>query len=127
MLATLLTPAEWLGGLLQELQTRRGEQKELRYLEDGRVLLRYHLPWAEVVVDMHDQVKSISSGYASFNYTSAEHREAKGARKSVQMVWGAWPGSYWLYCGLFSLVSEVVGLTWPISLFCRISEHRSGL
>ena len=56
---------------------RRGEQRELRYLEDGRVLLKFYLPWAEVVVDLHDHVKSITSGYASFNYIEAEHRTAK--------------------------------------------------
>ena len=81
-MATLLTPPEWLGPLLEELRARRGEQRELSYLEDGRVLLKFYLPWAEVVVDLHDQVKSLTSGYASFNYIEAEHRLAKVVKVS---------------------------------------------
>ncbi len=66
--ATILTPDEYLGGLLKLLQERRGEQVKLEYLGGNRVLLEYLLPLAEVVLDFYDRLKLVSRGYASFDY-----------------------------------------------------------
>ena len=65
--ATILTPDEYLGSLLQLCQERRGEQIDLTYA-GGRAMLVYRLPLNEVVFDFYDRLKSISRGYASFDY-----------------------------------------------------------
>ena len=73
--ATILTPDTHLGAILKLVQERRGEQLKLEYLGGSRVLLEYHLPLAEVVLDFHDRLKSCSRGYASFDYHLAGYRE----------------------------------------------------
>ena len=65
--ATILTPDEYLGGLLQLCQERRGIQIDLTYA-GSRAMLVYRLPLNEVVFDFYDRLKSISRGYASFDY-----------------------------------------------------------
>jgi GTP-binding protein LepA len=65
--ATILMPDEYLGGLLQLCQERRGVQVDLTYV-GNRAMLVYRLPLNEVVFDFYDRLKSISRGYASFDY-----------------------------------------------------------
>jgi len=65
--ATILVPDEHLGGVLKLCQDRRGRQKDLTYA-GSRALLVYELPLNEVVFDFYDRLKSISKGYASFDY-----------------------------------------------------------
>jgi GTP-binding protein LepA len=65
--ATILVPDEYLGGLLQLCEERRGTQIDLTYV-GARAMLVYHLPLNEVVFDFYDRLKSISRGYASFDY-----------------------------------------------------------
>ena len=72
--ATILTPDEYLGGLLQLCQERRGEQINLTYV-GARAMLEYRLPLNEIVFDFYDRLKSISRGYASFDYHLDEFRE----------------------------------------------------
>ena len=66
--AMILTPAEYVGGILQLCQEKRGVQKALEYLASDRVLITYELPFAEVVLDFYDRLKTISRGYASLDY-----------------------------------------------------------
>ena len=65
--ATIMTPDEYLGALLQLCQERRGTQIELTYV-GNRAMLVYRLPLNEVIFDFYDRLKSISRGYASFDY-----------------------------------------------------------
>lgn len=65
--ATIMTPDEYVGSLLQLCQERRGQQVELTYV-GARAMLIYKLPLNEVVFDFYDRLKSISRGYASFDY-----------------------------------------------------------
>jgi len=65
--ATIMVPDEYLGGVLKLCQDRRGRQKELTYA-GSRAMLVYELPLNEVVFDFYDRLKSISRGYASFDY-----------------------------------------------------------
>ena len=65
--ATIMVPDEYLGGVLKLCQDRRGRQKELTYA-GSRAMLIYELPLNEVVFDFYDRLKSISRGYASFDY-----------------------------------------------------------
>ena len=71
--ATIYTPDEYLGGILKLCQDRRGIQKELSYV-GGRAMVKYELPLNEVVFDFYDRLKSISRGYASFDYEIIGHR-----------------------------------------------------
>jgi GTP-binding protein LepA len=66
--AMILTPAEYVGGILQLCQDKRGVQKKLEYLASDRVLITYDLPFNEVVLDFYDKLKTISRGYASLDY-----------------------------------------------------------
>ena len=68
ILATLHVPTEFLGNVLQLCQERRGAQRELKYLSTNRAVLLYELPLNEVVIDFHDRLKSVTRGYASFDY-----------------------------------------------------------
>ena len=66
--ATILTPAEHVGGILQLCQDKRGVQKSLEFKASDRVLISYELPFNEVVLDFYDRLKTISRGYASLDY-----------------------------------------------------------
>ena len=66
--ATILTPAEFVGVILQLCQDKRGVQKALEFKAADRVLISYELPFNEVVLDFYDKLKTISRGYASLDY-----------------------------------------------------------
>ncbi|TCD16411.1 translation elongation factor 4 [Oricola cellulosilytica] len=72
--ATILTPDEYLGNILQLCQERRGIQTDLSYV-GARAMVTYELPLNEVVFDFYDRLKSISKGYASFDYALHGYRE----------------------------------------------------
>ena len=73
--ATILTPDEYLGSVLKLCQDRRGAQKELTYV-GNRAMVKYDLPLNEVVFDFYDRLKSVSRGYASFDYHLTDYKEA---------------------------------------------------
>ena len=73
--ATIITRDDFLGGLLKLCEDRRGVQRSLEYLSANRVVLSYDFPLNEVVLDFYDKLKSISKGYASFDYEFAGYRE----------------------------------------------------
>ncbi|MFN3477066.1 MAG: translation elongation factor 4, partial [Candidatus Methylomirabilales bacterium] len=75
ILASIMTPSEYLGPILGLLREKRGTQKGLEYLSDGRVLVQYELPLNEFVLDFYDRLKSLSRGYASFDYEFLDYRE----------------------------------------------------
>jgi GTP-binding protein LepA len=74
ILASILTPAEFLGPVLALCQEKRGTHRGLEHLQDGRTLLTYELPLNEIVLDFYDRLKSVSRGYASLDYDFLEHR-----------------------------------------------------
>ena len=80
--ATLLTPDEYLGGIIKLCQDRRGVQKELNYV-GSRAMLVYELPLNEGVFDFYDRLKSISKGYASFDYSLIDHRAGNLVKMSI--------------------------------------------
>jgi GTP-binding protein LepA len=73
--ATVITPPDYVGSIMELTQNRRGALKNLEYLADGRVLLTYELPLAELIVDYFDQLKSRTKGYASLDYELIGYRE----------------------------------------------------
>lgn len=72
----IITKSDFLGAILKLCQERRGTQKELKYLDPNRVMLTYALPLNEVVLDFYDRLKSISKGYASFDYELSGYEDA---------------------------------------------------
>ncbi len=64
----IITPSGFVGNLLKLLQEKRGKQKEILYIASDRVLIKYDVPLAEILVDFYDKLKSLSRGYASFDY-----------------------------------------------------------
>jgi GTP-binding protein LepA len=72
--ATIITRDDFLGGLLKLCEERRGVQRSLEYLSSNRVVLAYEFPLNEVILDFYDKLKSISKGYASFDYEFAGYR-----------------------------------------------------
>lgn len=80
--ATILVPDEYLGGVLKLCEERRGHQKELTYA-GSRAMLVYELPLNEVVFDFYDRLKSVTKGYASFDYQFIEHREGDLVKMSI--------------------------------------------
>jgi GTP-binding protein LepA len=80
--ATILTPDEYLGSILKLCQDRRGIQKDLSYV-GSRAMLVYELPLNEVVFDFYDRLKSVSRGYASFDYQIIDHRVGNLVKMSI--------------------------------------------
>jgi len=80
--ATILTPDEYIGSILKLCQDRRGIQQDMSYA-GSRAMIVYDLPLNEVVFDFYDRLKSISKGYASFDYTIEDYREGDLVKMSV--------------------------------------------
>ena len=80
--ASILTPDDYLGGILKLCQDRRGVQTDLTYV-GNRAMLGYELPLNEVVFDFYDRLKSISKGYASFDYHLADYRAGNLVKMSI--------------------------------------------
>ena len=80
--ATIYVPDEYLGSVLKLCQDRRGMQKNLTYVA-GRAQVTYELPLNEVVFDFYDRLKSISRGYASFDYHQIGYREGDLVKMSI--------------------------------------------
>ena len=74
--AQVITPQDYVGAIMELCQDKRGTFKDMKYIEGGRVLLKYDLPLNEVIYDFFDQLKSRTRGYASFDY------ELKGYERS---------------------------------------------
>jgi GTP-binding protein LepA len=80
--ATILTPDDYLGSVLKLCQDRRGQQVELTYV-GTRAMVKYNLPLNEVVFDFYDRLKSVSKGYASFDYHLTDYKEADLVKMSI--------------------------------------------
>ncbi|KAK1396681.1 hypothetical protein POM88_006546 [Heracleum sosnowskyi] len=72
VLATIIIPSEYVGPVITLCSDHRGEQLEYTFIDSLRVFLKYRLPLREIVVDFYNGLKSITSGYASFDYEEAE-------------------------------------------------------
>ena len=80
--ATILVPDDYLGAVLKLCEERRGEQTELTYA-GSRAMVAYRLPLNEVVFDFYDRLKSVSRGYASFDYQLEDYREGDLVKLSI--------------------------------------------
>jgi len=80
--ATIITPDKYLGSVIKICQDKRGIQKNLTY-SGNRAVLIYDLPLNEVVFDFYDNIKSVSSGYASFDYEITDYREGNLVKMGI--------------------------------------------
>ncbi len=79
----IITPAKFLGGVLELLVARRGIQKNVEYASETRVLVTFEMPLMNIIVDFYDKLKSVSSGYASLNYELIDFRPSSLAKLEI--------------------------------------------
>lgn len=79
----ILTPQEYIGGILQVIQDKRGIQKNIQYIDEKRVIITSEIPLNSIVIDFYDRLKSITSGYASMNYEFIEYRTGDLVRLNI--------------------------------------------
>ncbi|XP_044801854.1 translation factor GUF1, mitochondrial isoform X9 [Bubalus bubalis] len=83
VLGTIITPDEYTGKIMMLCQARRAVQKNMMYIDQNRVMLKYLFPLNEIVVDFYDSLKSLSSGYASFDYEDAGYQTAELVKMDI--------------------------------------------
>ncbi|MDX9970918.1 MAG: translation elongation factor 4 [Candidatus Gracilibacteria bacterium] len=82
----IVTPTEYMGGIMTLCTEKRGVQKNISYLDTKRVLMTFEMPLSSIVVDFYDSLKSISSGYASMNYEYLEYREGNLKKMDIMVA-----------------------------------------
>ncbi|MGC1380751.1 MAG: translation elongation factor 4 [Candidatus Baltobacteraceae bacterium] len=83
--ATMISPPEYVGAIMEITQNRRGTLDTMEYLHDGRVILTYEMPLIEVIVDFFDLLKSRTKGYASLDYDVIGYREGDLAKLEIML------------------------------------------
>ncbi|XP_062963634.1 translation factor GUF1, mitochondrial isoform X2 [Cynocephalus volans] len=83
VLGTIITPDEFTGKIMMLCQARRAIQKNMIFIDQNRVMLKYLFPLNEIVVDFYDSLKSLSSGYASFDYEDAGYQTAELVKMDI--------------------------------------------
>lgn len=81
--ATIITPKEYLGSVLALCQEKRGQQTDMTYLDENRIILKYKLPLNEIVTDFYDRLKSLSAGYASLDYEDGGYESSDLVKMSI--------------------------------------------
>lgn len=76
MTLDVITPTDYLGGMMEFVTRKYGEYKNTEYLDEKRVILHFAIPLSQLLTDFYDQLKSISQGYASMNYDFIDYRPA---------------------------------------------------
>ncbi|MDG2417755.1 MAG: translation elongation factor 4, partial [Saprospiraceae bacterium] len=77
IIAQIITKPEYIGSIMSLCMDKRGEMQKQLYLSETRVELTFHMPLAEIVFDFYDKLKSITRGYASFDYAPLDYRQSK--------------------------------------------------
>jgi len=84
--ATIITPTEFLGNIMTLVTSKRGLQEKMDYMTPERVLLEYSIPMNEIVMDFYDKLKSVTKGYASFDYDFSEYRSGDLVKLDVRVA-----------------------------------------
>ncbi len=74
--ATIIVPNDFVGAIMELSQEKRGEFKDMKYMDSTRVMLTYHLPLSEIIYDYFDKLKTVSRGYASLDYELEGYQES---------------------------------------------------
>lgn len=80
---TIIVPKEYVGNIIKLCEESRGKQTDFKYLNEERIILQYRLPLNEVATDFYDKLKSVSSGYASFDYEEAGYEKSKLVKMDI--------------------------------------------
>ncbi len=83
--ANIITPKEYVGGIIQMCQNRRGTYIDMKYLDENRVDLVYEMPLNEIIYDFFDNLKSKTKGYASFDYELKGYKESKLVKLDIRV------------------------------------------
>ena len=83
--ANIITPKEYVGGIIQMCQNRRGTYIDMKYLDENRVDLVYEMPLNEIIYDFFDNLKSKTKGYASFDYELKGYKESKLIKLDIRV------------------------------------------
>jgi len=81
----IILPSEYIGNIMQLAQDRRGVQKDIQYIDDKRVALHYDLPLIEIIFDFYDKLKTLSRGYASFDYSFKCYQTSEVAKVDIMI------------------------------------------
>ena len=84
--ATIITPTEFLGNVLNLLSEKRGTQLKMNYITEDRVMLEYEIPMNEIVMDFYDKLKTVTKGYASFDYEPSGYKEGDLVKLDVRVA-----------------------------------------
>ncbi|XWS44266.1 hypothetical protein CRYUN_Cryun15aG0030000 [Craigia yunnanensis] len=76
VISTIIIPSEYVGPVITLCSERRGQQLEYSFIDSQRAFMKYQLPLREIVVDFYNELKSITSGYASFDYEDSEYQQS---------------------------------------------------
>ncbi|XP_037801302.1 translation factor GUF1, mitochondrial-like [Penaeus monodon] len=87
VMGTIITPDSYLGAIISLCQDRRGIQHNLRNLDQNRIIVQYKLPLNEIVVDFYDILKSVSSGYATFDYEDFGFEPSSLVKLDILFEW----------------------------------------
>lgn len=79
----IMSPKDFVGDVMQLCTKKRGIFKDMKYLDEKRVVLSYELPLSEIVIDFYDKLKSLTKGYASFEYELSKYVESKLVRLDI--------------------------------------------
>ena len=79
----IFTPSQYIGPIMDLVNRKRGEYDTTEYLDSKRVVLHYKMPLSEMVVDLHDRLKSVTRGYGSFDYSLDEYRHGDLVRMDI--------------------------------------------
>jgi len=74
--ASIITPLQYMESILNLLKEKRGEYIKIEYISSTRIVIEYYLPLSEIIVDFYDKLKSVSKGYASFDYEFADYKKS---------------------------------------------------
>ncbi|HHV83109.1 MAG TPA: elongation factor 4 [Tepidanaerobacter syntrophicus] len=81
--ASIMLPTEYVGAIMELCQERRGEMKDMEYINEKRVILRYDMPLSEIIYDFFDQLKSRTRGYASLDYEITGYRKSEMVKLDI--------------------------------------------
>jgi GTP-binding protein LepA len=79
----IIVPTEYVGNIMKLVQERRGNQKDMQYIDEKRVSIHYEMPLIEIIFDFYDKLKSVSRGYASLDYSFKEYRVSKVVKVDI--------------------------------------------
>ncbi len=81
--ATIMTPSEYIGSIMDLCQKKRGIIIDIKYVEETRAVIHYYMPLLEIVYDFFNKLKSATKGYASFDYEIEDYRESKLVKMDI--------------------------------------------